>query len=64
MIYIQYFIILIKINNFRLIVIINFNTTNNFIIKTFIKRKKNFNTYNLVVINNNLLFIKNKKIKK
>ncbi len=40
--YIQYFIILIKVNNCRHIVIVNFDTINNLIIKTLIKREEYF----------------------
>ncbi len=48
---------------------INFNTINNFIIKAFVKRKKyyirkKFNAYNLVIVDENLLFVENKKVNK
>jgi len=68
-IYVQYFIISIKINNRRFIAIIDFNIINNFIIKTLIKRKKYFtqdksNAYNLIIVNKNLLLDKNKRVNK
>ncbi len=68
-VYIQYFIISIKINNCRLIAIINFNATNNFIIKTLVKREeystqKKSNIYNLIIVDKNLLLDKNKKVDK
>ncbi len=48
---------------------IDFNTIDNFIIKALIKRekyfiRKKFNAYNLVIIDENLLLDKNKRINK
>ncbi len=48
---------------------INFDATNNFIIKALIKRKeyfirKKFNAYNLIIVNRNLLLDKNEKVNK
>jgi hypothetical protein len=40
--YTQCFIILIKINNCRLTIIIDFNTIDNFTIKALVKRKEYF----------------------
>jgi len=62
-----YFIILIKFNSYRFIAILIFNTTNNFIIRAFVEREEYFtqkksNTYNLVIVDKNLLSTKNKKI--
>ncbi len=63
----MYFIILIKFNSYRFIAILIFNTTNNFIIRAFVEREEYFtqkksNTYNLVIVDKNLLSTKNKKI--
>ncbi len=41
-VYIQYFILLIKINNYRFITIVDSNIINNFIAKTLVKRKEYF----------------------
>ncbi len=48
---------------------INFNTINNFMVKALIKRKeyfirKKFNAYNLVIVDKNLLLVRNKKVNK
>ncbi len=48
---------------------IDFNAINNFMIKAFIKREEYFiqkksNAYNLIIIDKNLLFDKNKKVNK
>jgi len=48
---------------------IDFDATNNFIIKALIKRKeyfirKKFNAYNLMIVNENSLLAKNKKVNK
>ncbi len=48
---------------------IDFDATNNFMIKAFIERKeyfirKKFNTYNLVIVDENSLLDKNKKVNK
>ncbi len=38
-VYTQYFIILVRINRQQLIAIVDSNATNNFIVKTFVKKK-------------------------
>ena len=48
---------------------INFNAINNFIIKAFIKKEEYFtqkklNAYNLIIVNENLLFARNEKVNK
>jgi len=48
---------------------IDFNATNNFMIKALIKRKKYFirkksNAYNLVIVDKNSLFARNEKVNK
>ncbi len=48
---------------------IDFNAINNFITKALIEReeyfiRKKFNAYNLVIINENLLFARNEKVNK
>ncbi len=48
---------------------INFNAINNFIVKAFVKRKEYFirkksNVYNLVIVDKNSLFARNKKVNK
>ncbi len=48
---------------------INFNAISNFITKALVKRKKyfiqkKFNNYNLVIVDKNLLFVKNEKVNK
>ncbi len=63
------FITLIKINDCRFTTMIDFNATNNFIIKALVKRKKYFiqkksNAYNLIIVNKNSLFAKNEKVNK
>ncbi len=65
----RYFIISVKINNCRLIAIVDSDTTDNFIIRTLVKRKdystqKKSDIYNLVIVDRNLLFDKNKKVNK
>ncbi len=65
--YIQYFIILIKINSCRLIAIVDFDTTNNFIIRALVNKKKysiqkKSDVYNLIIVDRNLLFNKNRKV--
>ncbi len=67
--YVQCFITLIKINNRQLIAIIDFDTIDNFIIKAFVKREeysieKKLEVYNLIIVDKNLLFDKNKKVNK
>ena len=47
----------------------NFRTISNFITRAFVKREKYFirkksNAYNLIIVNKNLLFAKNKKVNK
>jgi len=48
---------------------INFNTIDNFITKALVERKEYFirkksNAYNLIIVDENLLFDKNKKVNK
>ncbi len=48
---------------------IDFNATNNFIIRALVKRKKYFirkksNAYNLVIVDENSLFAKNERVNK
>ncbi len=48
---------------------IDFDTINNFMIKTFIKKEEYFtqkklDAYNLIIINENLLFDENKRVNK
>jgi len=48
---------------------IDFNAINNFITRALIKREKYFirkklNAYNLIIVNKNLLFARNKKVNK
>jgi len=48
---------------------INFDAINNFMIKTFVKRKEYFirkksNAYNLIIVDKNSLFARNKKVNK
>ena len=48
---------------------IDFDAINNFIIKAFVKKKEYFiwkklNAYKLMIVNENLLFVENKKVNK
>ncbi len=48
---------------------IDFNATNNFMIKAFVKREEYFtqkksNAYNLVIVDENLLFDENERVNK
>ncbi len=65
----RYFITPVKINSRRLIAIIDSGATSNFIVRAFVERKeystqKKLDTYNLVIVDRNLLLDKNKKINK
>ncbi len=65
----QCFITLIKINDRRLIAMIDFDATNNFMIKAFVKREKysiqkKLDAYNLVIVDRNSLFDENEKVNK
>jgi len=63
------FVMLVKINNRRFIAIIDSSTINNFIIRILIKKEEystqdKSNIYNLVIVDRNLLFDKNKRVNK
>jgi len=67
--YARCFITSIKINDRRLIAIINFDAISNFMIKALVKREeyftqKKFNAYNLIIVNENSLFARNEKVNK
>ncbi len=67
--HVRCFITLVKINDCRLTTMINFDAIDNFIIKAIVKReeysiRKKSNAYNLVIINKNLLFARNKRVNK
>jgi len=52
-----------------LIAIVDFNIINNFITRALVKRekyfiRKKFNAYNLIIVDKNLLFARNKKVNK
>ena len=63
------FITLVKINDCQLTTMIDFDAINNFMIKVLIKREEYFtwkksNAYNLIIVDKNSLFARNKRINK
>jgi len=63
------FITSVKVNDRRFIAMINFNATDNFMIRALIKKKdystqKKSDAYNLVIVDGNPLFDKNEKVNK
>jgi len=63
------FITSIKINDYRLIAMVDSNATNNFMTKALVKRKeystqKKPNAYNLIIVDENPLLDKNEKVNK
>jgi mRNA-degrading endonuclease HigB of HigAB toxin-antitoxin module len=61
------FITSIKINDYRLIAMIDFDATSNFMTRAFIKRKeyftrKKFNAYNLIIVDENSLLNENERV--
>ncbi len=67
--HIRCFITLVKVNERQFIAMIDFNATNNFMIKAFVKRKeysiqKKSNAYNLIIVDENSLLDENEKVKK
>ncbi len=67
--YVQCFITSIKINNCRLIAMVDFDAIDNFITRALVERKEYFtrkksNAYNLIIVNKNSLLDKNEKVNK
>ncbi len=65
----QYFITSIKINDRRLTTMIDFDAIDNFMTKALVERKEYFtrkklDAYNLMIVNKNLLFARNKRVNK
>ncbi len=65
----RYFVTLVEINDRQLLTIIDFNAIDNFITKALVERKeyftqKKFDAYNLIIVDKNLLFARNKKVNK
>ena len=63
------FITLVKINDRRLIAMIDFDAINNFMTRALIERKgystqKKPNAYNLIIVDGNSLFDENEKVNK
>ena len=67
--HVRFFITLVKINDRRLIAMIDFDTIDNFMTRALVKREEYFirkksNAYNLIIVDKNLLFAKNERVNK
>ena len=67
--YVRYFITSIKINDRRLIAMIDFDATSNFMAKALVKKEeystqKKSNAYNLIIVDKNSLLDKNERVNK
>jgi hypothetical protein len=67
--HVRCFITSIKVNDRRLIVMVNSSATSNFMTRALVKRKKysirkKLNAYNLVIVDGNPLIVENERVNK